>query len=128
MPFGLTNAPSTFQATMNSIFKPFLHKCILVFFNNILIYSKDWSSHLQHLILVLQTLKDNSLFAKLTKYEFVVQRMNYLCNVINQHGVLDDQDKIRVIVNWPKTSIVTQLRGFFCLQAIIGDLFVIMLP
>jgi hypothetical protein len=64
MPFGLTNAPSTFQSLMNELFRPHLRKFILVFFDDILVYSKSWEDHLVHLQIVLQILSTDSLFAK----------------------------------------------------------------
>jgi hypothetical protein len=67
MPFGLTNAPATFQCIMNSVFSPFLRKFIIVFLDDILVYSSSWSEHLQHLQLVLQKLRESQFFAKLSK-------------------------------------------------------------
>jgi hypothetical protein len=70
MPFGLTNAPSTFQSFMNSIFKKFLRNFVLVFFNDILIYSKTWEEKFQHVDKSLQVLKDHQIYAKPSKCAF----------------------------------------------------------
>ncbi|GJV35070.1 putative nucleotidyltransferase, ribonuclease H [Tanacetum coccineum] len=82
MPFGLTNAPSTFQALMNDVFKDYLRKFTLVFFYDILIYSKSISDHVQHLTTILSTMRQNKLFAKKTKCVFGTNQVEYLGHVI----------------------------------------------
>ncbi|GKC00536.1 retrotransposon-related protein [Tanacetum coccineum] len=112
MPFGLTNAPSTFQNLMNTIFEPYLRKFVLVFFDDILIYSPTWSAHLHHLGLVFQTLSTHSLFAKLSKCAFGVTQIEYLGHVISDSGVATDPVKIKAVFEWPSPVNIKQLRGF----------------
>ena len=99
MPFWLTNAPSTFQATMTKIFEPFLHQFVVIFFDDILIYSKDREEHISHLRLVLETLQKHVLFAKLSKCEFCKDSISYLGHVVSAKGVQVYDKKIEAILD-----------------------------
>jgi hypothetical protein len=112
MPFGLTNAPATFQALMNKILVPYLRKMALVFFDDILIYSKTLQEHKQHLTKILQLLRANQLFAKMSKCEFSKDKIEYLGHIISADGVATDPVKIQAMSNWPTPTNITQLRGF----------------
>ncbi|KAL0307426.1 UNVERIFIED_CONTAM: putative enzymatic polyprotein [Sesamum angustifolium] len=112
MLFGLTNTPSTFQAIMNNIFQPLLRRFVLVFFDDILIYSTSWDTHLLHLTQVLQILAANSLFAKLSKCTFGVSSIDYLGHVISLVGVAADPSKLQAIADWPLPQSITSLPAF----------------
>ena len=112
MPFGLTNAPATFQALMNSVFEPYIRKFVLVFFDDILIYSPDLTTHLHHLSLVLNTLRTHSLYAKLSKCTFGQNQVEYLGHIVTEAGVSADPAKVEAMLSWPAPTNVKALRGF----------------
>ena len=112
MPFRLCNAPSTFQAIMNSIFRPYLRKFILVFFDDILIYSPTWEQHLEHVQLTLAILRQHQFYVKMSKCAFGKQELEYLGHIITHRGVKVDEKKIEAMVAWPRPSNITELRGF----------------
>lgn len=112
MPFGLTNAPATFQSLMNDIFRPYLRRFVLVFFDDILIYSTTWEDHLQHLHTVLSTLEANNLIAKDSKCTFGVTTVEYLGHIVSREGISADPSKRQSIWDWPVPSTVRELRGF----------------
>ena len=94
MPFGLTNVPSTYQVLMNSIFKPFLRKCVLVFFGDIVIYRNSWEEHLQNVDRELQLPKEKELYAKTSKCCFGIKEVEYLGHIVSHEGVKVDPNKI----------------------------------
>lgn len=112
MPFGLTNAPATFQCIMNTVLEPFLRKFVLAFLDDILIYSPDLESHVQHLRMVLDKLREHKLYMKLSKYSFAQSQLAYLGHIITEKGVAADPSKIESMVNWPILNSITELRGF----------------
>jgi hypothetical protein len=97
MPFGLTNTPSTFQALMNHILKPFIRKFVLVFFDDVPVFSISWSEHLQHVKQVFQALQENNLALKRSKCSFGQESVAYLGHIISAAGVAMDPEKIAVV-------------------------------
>nr|AAL68643.1 polyprotein [Oryza sativa Japonica Group] len=112
IPFGLTSAPATFQGGMNSILSPLLRRCVLVFVDDILIYSATLEDHVNHLRQLFQILVKHQLKVKQSKCSFAQQRLSYLGHIITPNGVSTDDDKIRVVQNWPVPGSVKELRSF----------------
>ncbi|MCH85549.1 transposon Tf2-1 polyprotein, partial [Trifolium medium] len=112
MPFGLMNAPATFQSTMNDIFRPFLRKFVLVFFDDILVYSKDMATHKVHLEQVLRVLTSNCFAANHDKCKVSCTQIDYLGHIISGQGVAVDPDKVQCIKDWPIPKNVKGVRGF----------------
>lgn len=112
MPFGLTNAPATFQCVMNQILQSFLRKFVLVFLDDILIYSPTIVEHLHHLDLVLATLRKNQLYLKESKCTFAKDSLEYLGHIISTKGVSTDPSKVEAMLHWPTPTSFTELRAF----------------
>jgi hypothetical protein len=112
MPFGLCNAPSTFQSLMNHVFHPFLHHFVLVFFDDILIYSKTWTTHLSHVDKVLHLLSQHQLFLKQSKCAFGTSEVEYLGHIVGKDGVRVDPKKIEAMQDWPRPKTLKSLHGF----------------
>lgn len=112
MPFGLTNAPATFQALMNQVFKPLLRKSVLVFFDDILVYSSSQEDHWGHLKEVLVIMRQHQLFAKLSKCSFAQPQVEYLGHIISEKGLQTDPTKLEAVAAWPKPLSIKALRGF----------------
>lgn len=112
MPFGLTNAPATFQGLMNHVFADCLRKFVLIFFNDILIYSSSLEEHLEHLKVVFELMRKNNLYAKSSKCEFAADRVEYLGHFIQANGVSTDPSKLKAVRDWPTPKNLKALRGF----------------
>ncbi|WVZ77751.1 hypothetical protein U9M48_025578 [Paspalum notatum var. saurae] len=112
MPFGLSNAPATFQALMNEVLRPYLRRFVLVFFDDILIYSSSWAEHLQHISTVLRALRSHQLHLKRSKCHFATSSVTYLGHVISADGVAMDADKVAAVTSWPAPRAPRGLRGF----------------
>jgi len=113
MSFGLTNAPATFQCIMNGILAPFLRKFAMVFFlDDIVIYSPNFDTHLQHLTLVLDKLRAHQLYMKASKCSFAQIQLEYLGHIISDQGVSTNPTKIEAMLKWPVPTTLTELRGF----------------
>ncbi|GJZ72390.1 putative reverse transcriptase domain-containing protein, partial [Tanacetum coccineum] len=112
MPFGLTNAPAMFMDLMNRVCKPYLDKFIIVFIDDILLYSKSKKEHEEHLKLILELLKKEELYAKFSKCEFWIPKVQFLGHVIDSEGIHVDPAKIESIKDWTSPKSPTEIRQF----------------
>lgn len=97
---------------MNEVFKAYLSKFVLVFFDDILVYNKSEQDHVQHLSLVMEVMQANTLYAKQSKCALAVPKVEYLGHVISKEGVATDPSKITTMEQWPTPTTLKQLRGF----------------
>ncbi|XP_052725984.1 uncharacterized protein LOC128194426 [Vigna angularis] len=112
MPFGVTNAPAVFMEYMNRIFRPYLDKFVVVFIDDILIYSKTQDEHEEHLRIVLGILREKELYAKLSKCEFWMKEVQFLGHMVSAGGISVDPAKIRAVLEWESPRLVTEVRSF----------------
>jgi hypothetical protein len=111
MSFGLTNAPAYFMYLMNSVFILELDKFVVVFIDDILVYSKNEEEHEQHLRIILQRLRDHQLYLKFSKCAFWLKEVSFLGHVVSAEGIAIDSSKVQEVLNWKSSRSVTQIRS-----------------
>ena len=117
VPYGLTNAPGVFMNLMNKLFMKYLDEFVVVFIDDILIFSKSKEEHAEHLRIVLQILRENQLYAKFNKCEFWLDQVDFLGHIVSGRGVEVDPSKIESVMSWSQPTSPTEIRSFLGLTA-----------
>ena len=112
MSFGLTNAPAAFMDLMNRVFKDYLDKFVVVFIDDILVYSKDEVEHEEHLRLTMLRLKEHQLYAKFKKCEFWLSQVAFLGHIVSKDGIAIDPSKVEAVKDWPRPKNASEVRSF----------------
>lgn len=112
MPYGVTRGPATFQLAMNLVLAPFLRKCVVVFIDDILIFSATWADHLQHIHVVFSVLDQHQFKIKLSKCSFAQKKLHYPGHIISSEGVATNPSKVAVIQSWPTPKSVKEVCSF----------------
>lgn len=112
MPLGLVNSPSVFQAFINNVFRDMLNKWVIVYIDDLLIYSDSFNEHVHHVRSVLQRLIESQLYAKAEKCESHQTSTSFLGYIISSEGVAMDENKVQAVVNWPQPTTIKELQHF----------------
>ena len=112
IPFGLTNAPTGFMDLMHRVFQPYLDQFVVVFVDEMLIYSQSEEEHEDHLMIVLQALKEHQLYAKCSKCEFWLTEVRFLGHVVSASILSMDPEKVEVVMSWERPKSVFEIRSF----------------
>ncbi|KAL6184764.1 hypothetical protein ACLB2K_046164 [Fragaria x ananassa] len=112
MPFGLTNAPAAFIDLMNRVFSPYLDRFVIVFIDDILVYSRSEKEHAKHLRIIMHTLRNSQLYVKLSKCEFWLDKVGFLGHVVSVEGLSVDPQKVEAVSNWRRPTTVMEIRSF----------------
>ena len=122
MSFGLTNAPAHFMYLMNSVFMPELDKFVVVYIDDILVYSRNEEEHAEHLCVVLSHLREHQLYAKFGKCEFWLKKVPFLVHVLSEEGISVDPAKVQEVLDWKVPTSVHEVRSFLGLAWVLSSI------
>jgi hypothetical protein len=124
IPFGLSNAPATFMRVMNECLLPYIDEFVLLYLDDILVYSRSFDEHIKHLRLVLEKLRLHKLYAKQDRCEFAKTEIEFLGHILSREGIKPHPDKLNTIKQWPTPNNVQDIRAFLSLANFYRSLFI----